>query len=181
MILKMEYELIRSKRKTISISISKNIKVIVRAPLRTPIKDIDRIVAKHNPWIEKNKSIMKNTLENTKCLDDEEIKDLKKKAKEVIPNRVKYYSNIMRVTPENVKITSATTRWGSCSGKNNLCFSYRVMLLPMEIIDYIVVHELAHIRVKNHSKSFYEEVKRYMPDYEKRVCKLKIIQKQIPR
>ena len=85
----------------------------------------------------------------------------------------------MQAEPEGIKITSAKTRWGSCIAKNSLCFSWRLMLLPDDIIDYIVVHELAHIRVKNHQKQFYDEVRRYMPDYRERELRLKKIQREL--
>ena len=92
---------------------------------------------------------------------------------------MQHYSKIIGVTPIDIKITSATTRWGSCSGKNSLCFPFRISLLPTELIDYIVVHELIHIRVKNHSKRFYREVEKYMPDYKDRISGIKTEQKKL--
>ena len=75
---------------------------------------------------------------------------------------------MMGVTPAGVKITSARTRFGSCSGKNSLCFSWRLMLYPPQAIDYVVVHEMAHIRHHNHSKDFWAFVASVMPDYRER-------------
>lgn len=168
--MKYNYELIRSNRKTIELSISKELKLIVRAPNRMSIKDINDFVIKHEKWIEKHLTIAKNRYEGKgyKNLTEEEIHKLKQRAAEIIPSRVEYYSNIMGLKPTGVKITSAMTRWGSCSFKNSLCFSYRLMLYPLEAIDYVVVHELAHIKVKNHSKDFYQVVEKYMPDYKDR-------------
>ncbi len=169
--MKYEYELIRSGRKTIELSISKELKIIVRAPNRMSINDVNSFVIKHEKWIEKHLAIAKKHYEGNsyKDLSEDEINSLKKKAAEIIPSRVKYYSEIMEVKPTGVKITSAMTRWGSCSAKNSLCFSYRLMLYPIEVIDYVVVHELAHIKLKNHSKFFYEEIEKYMPDYKERI------------
>ena len=79
----------------------------------------------------------------------------------------------MGVQPTGVKITAARTRFGSCSTKNSLCFSLRLMRYPDECVDYVVVHELAHIRHKNHSRAFYQEVARYLPDYAAREAKLR--------
>lgn len=179
----IDYILIRSKRKTISLSINNDLNVIVRAPLRVSKRDIEAFINKHSLWIDKNKLIMKeqNEKQAGNILSDDKIAELKIMAKEVLPLKVMYYKDIMNVSPTGTKITSAITRWGSCSGKNNLCFSYRLMLLPDDIIDYIVVHELAHIRVKNHSSKFYLEVMKYMPDYKERVYRLKQIQKELPR
>lgn len=175
--MKYNYDLIRSNRKSIEMSISKDLKLIVRAPNRMSIDDIEKFVLKHEKWIEKHFEIAKKrneTKENCELTDDE-IKELRKKATEIIPKRVEYYSNIMGVKPTGIKITSAMSRWGSCSSKNSICFSYRLMLKPMDVIDYVVVHELAHIRVKNHSKAFYQEVEKFMPDYKKRLAKLNCI------
>jgi predicted metal-dependent hydrolase len=79
----------------------------------------------------------------------------------------------MGVKPLYIKITSAKTRWGSCGIKNNICFSYRVICLPLNLVDYIVVHELSHIIQHNHSKNFYNQVCKYMPDYKQRSAQLK--------
>jgi predicted metal-dependent hydrolase len=72
-----------------------------------------------------------------------------------------------------VKITSAKTRFGSCSGKNNICFSYILMQYPEQAIDYVVLHELAHTRHHNHGPKFWALVEKYMPDYKQRRQMLK--------
>ncbi|MDD4716451.1 MAG: M48 family metallopeptidase [Oscillospiraceae bacterium] len=102
-----------------------------------------------------------------------QIAYLKQKAAFVLPKRVYHYSKLMGVSPTGIKITAAATRWGSCSPQNSLCFSCRVMLLPEETVDSIIVHELAHIRVKNHSADFYQEVEAYLPDYQDRIAPLR--------
>lgn len=174
----IEYKLIRSKRKTVSIMVTENSEVVVRVPLQSQVKDIEKLVAKHLDWIEKSirKTKAKNASAKASTLTDAQITELKQKAKEYLPERVAYFSDIMDGLPAEVKITSAKRHWGSCihrNSKDNICFSYRVMLLPADLIDYIVVHELSHIRVKDHSKRFYEEVAKYMPDYQERTIKLK--------
>jgi predicted metal-dependent hydrolase len=90
------------------------------------------------------------------------------------------WSALMGVIPKGVKITSAATRWGSCSGKNRLCFSWRVACLPPALIEYIVVHELAHIREHNHSARFWATVGEALPDYENRRAALRGWQRRIP-
>ena len=79
----------------------------------------------------------------------------------------------MGVVPSNVSINQAKTRFGSCNPKNSICFTYRLILYPKEAIDYVVVHELAHIKEKNHGKRFYALIKQYMPDYKQRENLLK--------
>ena len=79
----------------------------------------------------------------------------------------------MGVTPTGLKITTARKRYGSCSGKNSLCFSCFLMRYPEEAIDLVVVHELCHIKVKNHSRDFYALLEQYLPDYKERKKLLK--------
>ena len=106
-------------------------------------------------------------------LTEEEIAVLREKARTYIPARVKYYSERMGLFPSAVKISSAAARFGSCSAKNSLNFSYRLMQYPAEAIDYVVVHELAHIKHHNHGKEFYALIGQYLPDYKKRIEILK--------
>ena len=168
-----EYKIIRSKRKTIALTISKSCEVIVRAPNRTSKKYIEDFVAKHKLWIEKNLKKQQEKLSNIKALSQEKIENLKNMAKEYLPKRVDYYSEIIGVKPTSVKITSAKTRFGSCSGKNGICFSLYLMQYDKAAIDYVVVHELCHIKHHNHSKAFYNMIEQYMPDYKSRIKLLK--------
>ena len=82
---------------------------------------------------------------------DSERAALIARAKEYLPRRTAHWSAVMGLVPAGIKITSARTRFGSCSGKNSICFSWRLMLYPPEAIDYVIVHELAHIRHHDHS------------------------------
>ena len=93
---------------------------------------------------------------------------LKAQAKVILKDKVDYYSQLMGVEAQSVKITSARKRFGSCNSKGSICFSYRLMLYPEEAIDYVVVHELAHLLELNHSKRFYDIVSNVLPDYKKR-------------
>lgn len=86
---------------------------------------------------------------------------------------MEYYSAVMNLYPTGVRITRAKKRFGSCSGKNSLCFSCFLMQYPLEAVDYVIVHELAHIRHRNHSKEFYDLIAGYMPDYKQREKLLK--------
>ena len=161
----MDYELKRSKRKTMSMTITKELTVSVKAPYGTPTKVIDDFVDSHENWIEKHIEIIRERNLKYGELSESRKIELQALAKSEIPRRVEYFSNIMGLYPTSVKITSAEKRFGSCSGKNGLCFSYRLMMYPPEAIDYVVVHELAHIRQKNHSAKFYALVAKYLPDY----------------
>ena len=94
-------------------------------------------------------------------------------AKAYLPERVAYYAAIMGVEPAGITVTGARKRFGSCSGKNRICFSWRVMEYPKELVDYVIVHELAHIKHHNHSREFYDFIATVMPDHKERSKKLK--------
>ncbi len=102
----------------------------------------------------------------------EEARDLfvewfKKEAKEKIAERINYYNRSIHLFPKGIRITSAKSRWGSCSRDNRLSFSWRIMMASFSIIDYILIHELVHIREKNHSKKFWATLESILPDYRK--------------
>ncbi|MFH1453545.1 MAG: SprT family zinc-dependent metalloprotease [Armatimonadota bacterium] len=96
------------------------------------------------------------------------VKWYKNYAYRIIAQRVRFYSSYYGFEYNNIKITSASKRWGSCTSKGNLNFSFFLAMAPMQIIDYVVVHELVHLKVKNHSKKFWKAVESILPDYKKR-------------
>lgn len=163
----------RSKRKTISLSVTPQLEVLVRAPLGVSDQMVHDVVGKHSSWLEKQMAKEQERQTRQRHFTPEEVKELKAKAAQLVGQRVAYFSELMQLKPTGVKITSAAARWGSCSGRNSLCFSYRIALLPPDLMDYIVVHELAHIKIKDHSPRFYAVVQRYLPDYQERVARLR--------
>ena len=102
-----------------------------------------------------------------------EIAALKKAAWDTLPDKVAFWSRQMGVSPTGLKITTARKRYGSCNGKNSLCFSCFLMNSPEEAIDLVVVHELCHIKVRNHGPDFYTLLGQYLPDYQERKKLLK--------
>ena len=163
-----DYELIRSDRKTLSLQVTEDCRVIVRAPHRCSEHKIRKFVAEHEQWIENALAKQKKAGDGKLSLCDADIDFLKVYAGRVLPEKVKHYASVMGVTYGTVKITSAQKRFGSCSGKNNICFSYMLMLYPEEAIDYVVVHELAHTVHHDHSREFYAFVAKTLPDYKAR-------------
>lgn len=168
----MKYKVIKSNRKTMTLSVNDNLEVTVKAPIFVSNSSIDDFVKRNASWIYNAIENKKKQLEKFD-LSDGEIDALVKKAKAVIPSRVEHYSNLMKISPTGIKITKAKKRFGSCNGKNSLCFSCYLMLYPNEAVDYVVVHELAHIKHHNHSKDFYSLISKYMPDYKDREKLLK--------
>ena len=169
----MEYTLVYEKRKTLSLTVRPDLTVLVKAPRGLSKTEIERFVLSHETWIENAKQRQKKRAETEKKLTEQRIAELRALAAAELPRRVAYFAEILGVQPTGVKITSAKTRFGSCSGKNSLCFSWRLMLYPPEAVDYVVVHELAHIKEKNHSAAFYKVVESVLPDYKARVKMLK--------
>lgn len=168
-----KYTIIRSGRKTLAMEISPDLKIIIRAPYGCSIRYIENFVSKHEKWIDKNMEIQRRRAETRLVVTEQEKSALIMRAKEEIPPIVSRYANIMGLKPAGVKITGAQKRFGSCSSKNRLCFSYRLMLYPEEAVEYVVVHELAHIVHRNHSRDFYALVESVLPDYKRRDAMLK--------
>ena len=165
-----EYELIRSSRRTLGLEITADLRVVVRAPYRCSVREIERFVMAHEGWIARHLQTQRIRAEREaqRQVTPEEEARLRALAAEIIPARVAHYSAVMGLTPTGVRITGARKRFGSCSSQNSLCFSWRLMQYPPEAIDYVVVHELAHIRHHNHSAAFHALVEKILPDHRER-------------
>ena len=166
--MKYDYELIRSRRKTLALEI-RDCRVLVRAPMRTSQKTIDAFVASHKDWIAKHLESQRQKAASAPPPPTEaEIEALRELARTVLPDKVAYWSKVTGLVPTGVKITAAKKRYGSCSGRNSLCFSCFLMQKPEAAIDLVVVHELCHIREKNHGPRFYALLAQYLPDFKER-------------
>ena len=164
----METIVIRSRRKTLSMQVKGDGQVEIRAPLRTSDAEIRRFLETHRRWLEKHLQkarALQQAKAGVRKLTGAEIAELKKKAKRVLPERVAYWAPLIGVKPGRIAIRCQKTRWGSCSAKGNLNFNCLLMLAPDGVIDSIVVHELCHLKHMNHSKRFYAEIEKVLPDY----------------
>jgi len=169
-VIKVEVSIIRSKRKTISIQVVSSDKIRVRAPMRVSKKEINEVLEKNKSWIEKHaqKALENERIaENIKPLSDIELDELVNRACEVFTKKVQYYAPIVGVDWNRITVRNQKTRWGSCSSKGNLNFNVALMRAPIEVLDYVVVHELCHRIHLNHSKDFWNEVARVIPEYKK--------------
>ncbi|MFR1518171.1 MAG: M48 family metallopeptidase [Clostridia bacterium] len=169
----VDFTIIYSSRRTICVEVGPDGSVKVRAPIAMRKREIEQFVKSHEKWIFRARDRQAERAEYHTALSEAEISALKEQAGAYIPPRVKFFSELMGLFPSAVKISSAHTRLGSCSAKNSLNFSYRLMRYPQETIDYVIVHELAHIRHHNHGKEFYALVEKYLPDYKERAAILK--------
>ena len=214
MTIRLDYELIRSRkrRRTISLQVKEGGRVVIRAPFHTPKWEIERFIERKHSWIvgklsEKEKQakqgqkpflpgekflylgerypleireshhkesplrlsfgnfvLQKDCVENARDLF---VEWYKKEAEEKIAERINYYSRNVHLFPKGIRITSAKSRWGSCSRDNRLSFSWRIVMASLAVMDYILIHELVHIREKNHSEKFWATLESILPDYRK--------------
>lgn len=168
-----EITLIRSRRKSLAIEITPELQVVVRAPARMPVREINAFVQEKDDWIRAHLQQMaeKKRLREQyreQALSKEELQELATQAMKLISQKVHYYAQIIGVTYGRITIRNQRTRWGSCSGKGNLNFNCLLLLMPEEVLDYVVVHELCHRKEMNHSARFWEEVEKILPDYRQR-------------
>ena len=165
------YQIIKSDRKTIAIQIKPDGQVVVRCPKRMRIEEAKRFVESKADWIEKH--LAKRALQDVAKYTAKEIEQLREQARKLIAERVKHVAPIEGVTYGQIAIRTQHTRWGSCSSKGNLNFNCLLALVPPEVLDYVVVHELCHRKELNHSARFWNEVERILPDYKTRRSWLK--------
>lgn len=164
---------IRSKRKTLALQVTGSSDVIVRAPQQITRREAELFVQKNAEWIKRTRREIKLRCERQKKMAEEyRIPDYtsltpmeKNKIRRHIMERLKLYAPQMGVNYARVTVRDQKTRWGSCSSKGNLNFNYRLHYLPQELMDYVVVHELAHRIHMNHSREFWEVVAAVDADY----------------
>jgi predicted metal-dependent hydrolase len=207
--MKLEYNLIRSKRRTLALHITKEGGLEVRAPLKMSLEFIEAFVVSKQKWFAKHKQRMQESqpvpksfvegeqflflgkqyplqfsdeqpspveLSDTLCLATRLQSRAGKvitgwyrlQATQILADRVEHFSVLMSIKPKQIKINNAGQRWGSCSPNGNVNFSWRLVMAPLEIIDYVVVHELAHLLRHDHSGIFWSKVEAILPDYKLR-------------
>ena len=174
----MEYKIkiLYSSRKTLALEIKDPGDLLVRAPKGLPRQKILDFVAEKENWIQKHMKRMEERKKEQEIfaqVSGEELQMLTTAAKREIPGIVERYAKIMGVDYGRITIRHQKTRWGSCSSKGNLNFNCYLMLAPQEVLEYVVVHELAHIAHKNHGPQFWALVERYLPDYRARRAMLR--------
>lgn len=161
--------LIRARRKTLSIRIAQEGNLEIRAPLGMPKGEIEAFLKEKAQWIETHRAkVLAEYAQGQEApLGEEEILALAEQMRQRLPEKLNRHAASMGVTFGRVTIRCQQTRWGSCSSRGNLNFNCLLMLAPEEVLDYVVVHELAHRKQMNHSALFWQEVARECPDYKK--------------
>lgn len=199
-------KIIRSKRKTLSLTINENAELIIRAPKRLSIEKIQDFINEKENWINRKKRLIENQIKdvtsnhnkllylgnlfpiNVKQNASKELfftgeefiansiepdslslsikKWYKNKFKEIALPRVAYFANKHNLMVNQVRIKNQKTMWGSCSSKNNINLNYLLLMAPMGVIDYVIVHELVHTIHRNHSTDFWDSVESIMPEFQ---------------
>ena len=170
---------IRSARKSLGLEVRDANTVLARIPTRVSDRELKAFVENHRSWILEKTEVMAEREEKRKSTPTPApppellSKTDRMKIQLKIGKRVRYYCETMGVTVGYVTVKNQKTRWGSCSAKGNVNFNYQLAFLPDELLDYVVIHELAHRRHMNHSRAFWAEVEKYCPDYLERREQLK--------
>ena len=164
----MEYQWVRSNRKTTAIQINEKGDIIVRSPYSVSRRKVEQMLREKQDWIEKHQKAIKERENSRREMTEQERREGIERAKQILPARIQYYAKIMGVTYGRITLREQKTRWGSCSAKGNLNFNCLLALMPDEILDYVVVHELAHRMEMNHSDKFWKIVENVLPDYRER-------------
>jgi len=207
----IDYTLIRSKRKTLSLQINSDAKLIVRSPIRLSIKEIETFINDKSSWIDKkSKSVQSSLIQKPNYSEGEQFLYLgnqytlthsatqktqlnfdgevfilsgdgysafhswyKIAFKKIALPRLEYYAELYQLSYQHVRIKAQKTLWGSCSSVNNINLNYLLIRAPVFVIDYVIVHELAHTKHKNHSKNFWQLVEQLLPEYKSSMIWLK--------
>ena len=167
-------QVIYSKRRSLGLQVKSDGTVCARVPFRISDETVRIFIEKHINWIlQKRAKWTVNDGEPVTRLPEVETASAKRQIRQLVTQRVAYYADVMGIVYGRITMRNQKTRWGSCSSDGNLNFNCRLLYVPRELVDYVVVHELAHRRHMDHSPAFWQEVERYLPDYRERREQLK--------
>lgn len=161
----MEYQIVRTARSTLCIRITKDAQVEVRVPYRTTDAQVAAFVKSKQEWTETHLAQMCARKENRRILTPAQAESLRQRAETEIPARVWFYAEKMRVAPREISLRPLKSRYGYCTSDKRIVFYDLLLAYPQEAVDYVIVHELAHLLQMNHSKKFYAVLARVLPDY----------------
>lgn len=163
-----EYTLKRFKKsKSLKLMMRANGEVLVTAPVRISKKYIDNFVAERESWIKEKKEILDSLPQPHIKTKPGDHKKYKQKALELVENKIEKINKHYKFKYNKISIRDQKTRWGSCSSKKNLSFSYKLVLIPDKFVEYIIAHELCHLKEMNHGPKFWKLVEETVPNYRK--------------
>lgn len=161
----MEIQVVRSRRKTTSITVTREGQVVVRAPYFLPNEQIQAFILKKAGWIERHLAQVR-AQSAVEPFTSQELNALAREALTDLPARAARFAPVVGVNYGRITIRAQHSRWGSCSSSGNLNFNCLLMCAPPEVRDYVVVHELCHRKQMNHAPAFWAEVGRVLPGYD---------------
>ncbi len=168
-------DVVYSGRSTLGLEVSRNGQVKLRAPRRVSDGALQNFARQKEAWIIEKYLMMEEKRKAESLQQDPDyVKDpaleqaYRSQAKARLEERAAYFASRMGVSYQRISVRAAKTRWGSCSAKGNLNFHWKLILMPPQVLDYVVVHELAHRKEMNHSPAFWAEVEKILPDYRER-------------
>jgi predicted metal-dependent hydrolase len=144
------------------ISVGIDGRVMVTTPRHTSVIEVEKFVAKHADWIARH--VARARLRTVMRIPRKDVTLLKKQALDLAESRCAHFARIYGLTYKKISIRAQKSRWGSCSAVGNVSFNYKIAVLPAEMIDYIIVHEICHLAEMNHSKRFWKLVAQTVPD-----------------
>lgn len=168
-------KVIYSQRKSLAISISNKGEVIVKAPKFIKERQIEIFLNQNMNWIErKRKEALKDLEKSHKLIINSKQKvEYKKEARKIFLEKLERISKEIDIKYQSFRLSSAKKRWGSCNSRGKINLNWRLILTKHELIDYVILHELAHVKHLNHSKNFWDFVKKYDPNYKQKKKELK--------
>ena len=165
-----EIEVIRSRRKSLSLEVRPDGRVLLRAPLWATQRQLNAFAEKNRSWIDRKQEEARLRREEALAvppLTEEELSALQKRGRVLFARRAAQYAPLVGVDYGRISVRRQRSKWGSCSSQGNLNFNCLLLLAPEEVLDYVVVHELCHRLEMNHSPRFWANVRRVLPDYER--------------
>ena len=163
----MNYTLLRSKRKTLSLEITETGEILIRAPKRVSKKFIEDFISQKQSWISSKQQNVTKQQDKLKELGFElkDLPKLKHKARKTLKQATEQYSKELNFPYKRFRLSSAKKRWGSCSSAKTISINWKLILTPKEIQDYVILHELVHLKHMNHSRQYWQELARVCPDF----------------
>ena len=159
----------RAGSKGLRLTVASGGRVTLTMPKRLSLRAAEEFLRSQKDWI---LAAYRRALDHPRRLlmegDEEEYRSHKEEARRRITERVAYFEPLYGVRAKRIAIRNQRTRFGSCSAQGNLNFNYRLIFLPPALFDYVIVHELCHLRELNHSPRFWALVARTIPDYQVR-------------
>lgn len=155
---------VRAKRMRIAVYHDGKVTVTVPKNIHRNI-EVEKYILNKSKWIDSKLNFYSNLRKKEKIKSIKFNVHNKNKALGLVKERIKYFQTKFKFDFNQIKIKNQKTIWGSCSRKNNLSFNFKILLLKPKIRDYVIVHELSHCKIKNHSRRFWSQVEIVLPEY----------------